>query len=229
MPLTGRRRLMLLSPPTEEALGDQAYEEILSQSIVLGAAHPLSRAVTRVGQQIQVAVDQPQMNWKFHVIESQEPNAFCLPGGKVFVHTGLFKIVDNEDALAAVLCHEAAHGLARHGAEKISYNLVALILLALIFPSVGQLSNVLVRLVIDLPFSRKLELEADRIGLRIMAKSCYDPRASIGVNLALGKLEQRGMLAHSKYFSTHPPSNERIESLECVEPCTREQSFFFLN
>ncbi|KAG7399536.1 metalloendopeptidase [Phytophthora boehmeriae] len=207
MPLTGRRRVMFLSPEYEERLGEQAYREILSSSRLLPQSHPMSRAVARVGHKIAEETDAPFMKWKFHVIEAKEPNAFCLPGGKVFVHTGLFKVLQNEDALAAVLFHEAAHGVARHGAEKISFSLLVYGLLALIFPDYGQISDLLA---VDLPFSRKLELEADSIGLRLMARACYDPRASIQMNTSLGQLDKGNQF---KYFSTHPPSAERVQAL----------------
>ncbi|KAL3658008.1 hypothetical protein V7S43_017051 [Phytophthora oleae] len=210
MPLNGRRRIMFLSPEHEERLGQQAYREILSSSRLLPPSHPMSRAVTRVGREIAQETDAPFMKWTFHVIEAKEPNAFCLPGGKVFVHSGLFKVLRNEDALAAVMFHEAAHGLARHGAEKISFSLLVYGLLALIFPDYGQISDLMVKLAVDLPFSRKLELEADSIGLRLMAQACYDPRASIQMNTSLGQLDKGSQF---KYFSTHPPSAERVQAL----------------
>lgn len=210
MPMTGRRRVMFLSPEHEERLGEQAYREILSSSRLLPPTHPMSRAVTRVGHKIAQETDAPFMKWRFHVIEAKEPNAFCLPGGKVFVHTGLFKVLKNEDALAAVMFHEAAHGIARHGAEKISFSLLVYGLLAILFPDYGQISDLMVKLAVDLPFSRKLELEADSIGLRLMARACYDPRASIQMNTSLGQLD-KGM--QFKYFSTHPPSAERVQAL----------------
>ncbi|KUF96599.1 Mitochondrial metalloendopeptidase OMA1 [Phytophthora nicotianae] len=231
MPLTNRRRIMFLSPEHEERLGEQAYREILSSSRLLPPSHPMSRAVTRVGRKIAQETNAPFMKWTFHVIEAKEPNAFCLPGGKVFVHSGLFKVLRNEDALAAVMFHEAAHGLARHGAEKISFSLLVYGLLALIFPDYGQISDLvttvlsvkckvlkvlivfvaqMVKLAVDLPFSRKLELEADSIGLRLMAQACYDPRASIQMNTSLGQLDKGSQF---KYFSTHPPSAERVQAL----------------
>ena len=73
----------------------------------------MSRAVARVGRKIVEETHVPFRQWTFHVIDAKEPNAFCLPGGKVFVHSGLFKVLRNEDALAAVMFHEAAHGIAR--------------------------------------------------------------------------------------------------------------------
>uniref|UniRef100_A0AAV1U563 Peptidase M48 domain-containing protein n=1 Tax=Peronospora matthiolae TaxID=2874970 RepID=A0AAV1U563_9STRA len=210
MPHNGRHRVMLLSPEYEEKLGEHAYREILSSSQLLPSSHPMSRAVARVGRKIVQETNVPFMKWTFHVIAATEPNAFCLPGGKVFVHSGLFKILRNEDALAAVLFHEAAHGVARHGAEKISFSLLVYGLLALLFPDFGQISDLLVKLAVDLPFSRKLELEADSIGLRLMAQACYDPRASIQMNTALGQLDKGSQF---KYFSTHPPSAERVQAL----------------
>ncbi|KAL4168082.1 hypothetical protein KRP22_011486 [Phytophthora ramorum] len=210
MQLNGRRRVMFLSPEHEERLGEQAYREILSSSRLLPPSHPMSRAVTRVGRKIAQESEAPFMKWKFHVIEAKEPNAFCLPGGKVFVHSGLFKVLSSEDALAAVMFHEAAHGLARHGAEKISFSLLVYGLLAVVFPDYGQISDLMVKLAVDLPFSRKLELEADSIGLRLMAQACYDPRASIQMNTSLGQIDKGSQF---KYFSTHPPSAERVQSL----------------
>ncbi|CAI5729979.1 unnamed protein product [Peronospora destructor] len=210
MPHSGRHRIMFLSPAYEKKLGERAYREILSSSRLLPPLHPMSRAVARVGRKIAEETDAPFIKWTFHVIEANEPNAFCLPGGKVFVHSELFKVLRNEDALAAVMFHEAAHGLARHGAEKISFSLLVYGLLALIFPDYGQISDLIVKLAVDLPFSRKLELEADSIGLRLMAQACYDPRASIQMNTSLGQLDKGSQF---KYFSTHPPSAERVQAL----------------
>ncbi|GLE02903.1 hypothetical protein PINS_up011767 [Pythium insidiosum] len=233
MPHTGRRRLMFLSHAAEEQLGERAYQEILRSERLLPSTHPMSRTVARVGAKIVETSNEPRMKWRFHVIDSPEPNAFCLPGirtcnsqderrshraqgltdlcqgGKVFVHTGLFKILSNEDTLAAVMFHEAAHGVARHGAEKVSFSLLVYGLLAFLLPDFGQLGDLVVHLAVDLPFSRKLELEADSLGLRLMAKACYDPRASLQMHAALGKLHER---QPPKYFSTHPPSEERMQA-----------------
>jgi hypothetical protein len=127
-----------------------------------------------------------------------------------------------------------------HGAEKVSFSLLLYGLLALVVPDAGVLSDLvrafsrhrsslvvapwtdslsctiqLVKVAADLPFSRKLELEADAIGLRLMARACYDPRAAIQMNAALGALQEKhgGSVGALKYFSTHPPSHERVEAL----------------
>lgn len=214
MPLTGRRRIMFFSSRSEERLGENAYREIMRTNKILPPSHSMSLAVSRVGRKIERLAENPDMRWKFHVVDSDVPNAFCLPGGKVFVHTGLFKILKNEDSLAAVMFHEAAHGIARHGAEKISFSLLVYGLLALILPDYGQLSDLMVKLVVDLPFSRSLELEADAVGLQLMAKACYDPRESIQMNQALEKAASKHGVTPPKYFSTHPPSHERIQALK---------------
>ncbi|TDH65906.1 hypothetical protein CCR75_005362 [Bremia lactucae] len=157
---------MLLSRKYEEQLGEQAYREILSHGRLMPKSHPLklnthintlvmSRAGARVGRMIEQKSNAPLMKWTFHVIESEEPNAFCLPGCKVFVHSDLFKIMSNEDTLAAVMFHEAAHGLDRYRAYEVTNRF--------------DLDEI-VKLAVDLPFSRKLELEADSIGLGLWRK-----------------------------------------------------------
>ncbi|DAZ97745.1 TPA: hypothetical protein N0F65_009025 [Lagenidium giganteum] len=209
VPWTGRRRLMFISPRMENAMGEQAFKEVMRTEKILPPTDPMAKAVARVGRKI--AANSPGLPWQFHVIDEEEPNAFCIPGGRIFVHSGLFKILRNEDGLAAVLFHEAAHGLARHGAETISLSMFINGLLALLFPDNGYFSRLLVRLVVDLPYSRNLEMEADAIGLQLMAKACYDPRESAKMNEALGRLHQSEQL--TKYVSTHPPSYERAEAI----------------
>ncbi|KAJ3411897.1 hypothetical protein HDV05_001532 [Chytridiales sp. JEL 0842] len=124
------------------------------------------------------------VNWEVHVIDYPQRNAFVLPGGKVFVFTGILPIVKNEDGLAAVIGHEVAHQVARHSAEKLSW--VKVIVLAQIFMSFffdpGFLFNRLfMELGVMLPFSRASETEADYIGLTLMAGACYDPHAAVAM------------------------------------------------
>ncbi|TDH73680.1 hypothetical protein CCR75_003214 [Bremia lactucae] len=112
----------------------------------------MSRAVVRVGCMIEQKSNAPFMKWTSHVIESEEPNAFCLPGGKVFVHSGLFKILSNEDTLAAVMFHEASHGLAPYEVTNwFDLDEAVYGMLKLVFPDYGQISDLIVKLAVDLP------------------------------------------------------------------------------
>ena len=154
----------------------------------------------------------PSIDWKVHVIHSQEKNAFVLPGGKIFVFTGILPTVQDEDGMAAVLSHEIAHQVARHIAEKNSWvSLLMYIRLALALVFDFQLINSRVLLEYGLmrPFSRKLESEADYIGLLLMAKACYDPSAAIGLWERMAESSPNFM----KYLSTHPTNEKRIQDI----------------
>jgi metalloendopeptidase OMA1, mitochondrial len=120
-PVTGRQQFILVSDSQATELGAQAYQQILTQRRVVRGT-PQSRMVEEVGRDIAGVVDQPY-DWQFNLLQDSTPNAFALPGGKVGVHTGLFKVVNSPDQLAAVLAHEVAHVTARHSAERMSREL----------------------------------------------------------------------------------------------------------
>lgn len=118
------------------------------------------------------------LNWEVHVVNSNEPNAFVIPGGKIFVFTGIFQIAQNDDQLAAVMGHEIGHQLARHSAEKMSFfkfAMVARLFLSLFVDTSFIFNRVFFDLIFTLPFSRQMETEADFVGLMLMAQACYDP------------------------------------------------------
>ncbi|CAK4647724.1 unnamed protein product [Aphanomyces euteiches] len=213
VPQTGRKRLMLVSPETERRLGEETFRQVLAQhrNDILPASDPKSRMVKRVGQRIARVSGQNDFKWEFVVIDSPEANAFCVPGGKVCVFTGLFKTLRHEDGLASVMGHEIAHALARHSVEQMS--LSALLMLGLLFlpPESIQIVRVAFSLGVDLPYSRKYELEADAIGLELMAKACYDPRASPQM---FADWDKKKLGQSLKYFSTHPPNSERSTILQ---------------
>ena len=194
-PLTKRKRWIATSPAYEGQLGDQEYKQLLQQfrSNVLPPQHRASQTVQRVGGRLVGAAQvftqaHPTANlspspFTFTVVRSDMANAFVLPNNHVFVMTGLFQYVRDEDDLAAVLGHELAHNLARHAGEKMSGSLVVNIVARLLFlvdPS-GFLSYLLLpaaTLLHNLPNSRQAETEADRIGVFLAAQACYDPRAA---------------------------------------------------
>lgn len=180
-------------------MGDQEYRALVKQfqadpkSEILPPNHRASITVTRVGSRIAeasktFASKNPNASvslspYTYTVVRNEMANAFVLPNNHVFVLTGLFNYVKNEDELAAVLGHEVAHNLARHAGEKISGGFVVNLLARLMFlfdPS-GVMSALFLgstSLLHDLPHSREAESEADQIGLHLAASACYDPRAA---------------------------------------------------
>ncbi len=229
VPETGRRSLNLISPSQELQMGATAFREI-KQSEKVSTDQNLNQTVNRVGQRIAKVVgdDLPSAEWEFVVFDDEVPNAFALPGGKVGVHSGLFKVAKTDDELAVVMGHEIAHVTARHGAERMSQGVllaaggVALDValrdkdsgtrnLALAAYGVGSTVGVM------LPYSRLNESEADEIGLVYAARAGYDPRAAVDFWTAMQK-ESEGKSKPPEWLSTHPSDATRIKKLEEMMP-----------
>jgi len=217
---TGRKQLMLIPTSQELTLGEQAYQEVLSTAKV-SKDRRSSEILTRVGRRIAEAADRPNFEWEFTLIDSPEVNAFCLPGGKIAVYTGILPVMENEAGMAVVLGHEVAHAVARHGAERMSQGVgVELAQQAL---SVGlkdaspaSRAGVLRAFGIGadvgvlLPYSRTHELEADQMGLLYAAKAGYDPQEAVRF---WQRMDSAGGGRPPEFFSTHPHSERRIEQL----------------
>ena len=232
-PITGRNQLIMVSPQQELALGFESAKQVLQKERVSTDPQKTSM-VTRIGQRIaQVATAQyptaKNFTWEFFVIDNdEEANAFCLPGGKVFVYTGIFKYAANDDELAAVMGHEIGHALARHGAERMSSGQLAQMggqVLGAVMQSRGNPQNTAAvmqafgigtQLGIMLPHSRTQEYEADHIGLVLAAKAGYDPRS------ALSFWEKFGSSGKTppEYLSTHPAPANRISQIKALLPKT---------
>ena len=227
VPYTGRSQLMLIAPQEEMAMGYKAAQEIEKKE-------PLSRdpyyntLVRRVGYRIAKAANRPDYRWEFHVIDKPKTvNAFCLPGGKIFVYTGLFKYARDESELASVIGHEVAHALARHGAERMSMVLLAQLGEAAALVAMSNQSEetqiaflaafgVATNLGVLLPYSRTHEYEADRIGLILMALAGYDPHAALSF---WGKMAQQSRgKAQLEFLSTHPTDENRIAQIRAFIP-----------
>jgi len=232
-PITGRSQFIMVSPQQELALGFESAKKVLETEKI--SSDPQKNAmVKRIGQRIaQIASNQypvaKNFNWEFFVIDNnEEANAFCLPGGKVFVYTGLFKYVANDDELAAVMGHEIGHALARHGAERMSAGQAQQIggqLLGAVMQGRGNPANTAMamqafgigtQLGVMLPHSRTQEYEADHIGLVLAAKSGYNPRS------ALSFWEKFGASGETppEYLSTHPAPTNRIAQIKALLPKT---------
>jgi predicted Zn-dependent protease len=217
-PVTGRNQLIVVPESQDAQMGLEAYQQILAESDVANDRE-LDRRLQEVGRRIAAASPHPEWDWQFTLIENDEPNAFALPGGKVGVHTGLFQVAENDDQLAAVIGHEVAHAVARHGAERMSQQVLMQAGLAGLGLATNQtyaaLAAQAATLAVILPYSRTQESEADHIGLIYMADAGYDPRESIAL---WQNFESFGGARPPEFLSTHPAPGSRIQNLQNLMP-----------
>jgi len=233
-PVTGRSQMMLVSESEERQLGAQAYRQVLASEPQSNDAN-FNALVEKVGRRIAQAAEHPPTNlwktphysWEFRTINKNEPNAFCLPGGKVAVYSGLLPITRTEAGLAAAIGHEVAHALARHSAERLSdqkivsgATLLAGVGLAVAGGRTGAAYAPMAMAAMGagatvgilLPMSRAQESEADHIGLVLMALAGYDPREAIGLWERMRALS-RGQRKQPEWLSTHPADDTRIADI----------------
>ena len=219
-PYTGRSQLMLVSESDEVTSGQLAYRQILRDSVSTSDQEAL-RMVRTVGERIAAAANKPDYRWEFRVINDPETvNAFCVPGGKVAVYTGIFPIARDEAGLAVVLGHEVAHALLRHAGERMSQAEVLGAGMALagasgINPQILQALGLGASVGLILPFSRSQESEADHVGLILMAKAGYDPRVALEVWDRMARKEKG---APPAFLSTHPGYETRVQQLRSFMP-----------
>lgn len=233
--ITGRSQLSLVS---EEALQQEAvsqYRSFLSEHKVVSASNNKdAEMVKRVGQRIANAITQyyaqkglsdelAGYKWEFNLVQSPEVNAWCMPGGKVVVYTGLLNVTQNEAALAIVLGHEITHAVAHHGQERISEAMLAqgLGTVGDVFTQGNSKANSIFNAVFAptaqigflLPNSRKQEYEADHYGLIFAAMAGYNPREAIPFWERMAKLKE-GSAQPPEILSSHPLDSKRIAALK---------------
>lgn len=231
-PETGRKVRVGMSSQQEQALGLQSYQEVLSQSdlvtsgrdydLVRGVAQRLASAVGEAGR---------DFDWQVSLIRSDQANAFCLPGGKIAVYTGILPLAENEEGLAAVMGHEMAHAIARHGSQRLlRTNLAQTIMMGAQFSFTdmdwNQRRMVLAALGagaqygVLLPFSRQHETEADEMGLLYMARAGYDPAQAIAF---WERMQASGGQQPPEFASTHPSNESRIADLRRMLPRAKQE------
>ena len=221
VPESGRRRFNVISHERERTwLGDQMYQQTLQEfgRQLLPPESKEHQMVQRVMDRLIPHSGLSGEEWEIHVIDDDMKNAFVIPGGKVFVFRGILDICQGDDGLAAVLGHEIAHNVCHHAAERVSQTVI-LLPLGIVAVIAGGADPTLVRfatnLAFTLPGSRRQEEEADHIGLLMMAESCYDPSAAIGLWARMEKEEQ---YAPPQFLSTHPSSHNRMEKIRTWLP-----------
>jgi predicted Zn-dependent protease len=228
---TGRRQFNMVSTEQETQLGLTAFEG-MKKEVPISKDAKANALVAKVGARIaeQAKDRMPDAQWEFVVFESSEANAFCLPGGKIGVYTGILPITQTEAGLATVIGHEVAHASNHHGGERMSQAQAVQTGSTLLGSAVPEKYSSLTmvalgglgKLGIELPYSRLQESEADHVGLLYMAKAGYDPEESV-------KFWQRFAASHQgkdttpSLLRTHPVDEKRIADLKQWMPEAKAQ------
>jgi len=234
-PETGRAARVALSEGQEAALGLQSYDDVLSQSQVVEHG-PEVQLVQKVMKRLEGATGETgkSMDWQVSVVASPQVNAFCLPGGKMVVYTGILPVAQSEAGLATVLGHEMAHATSRHGSQRLLQSKLSQTLLSGANASLAlgdmdtrQKMEVMAALGagaqygVLLPFSRNHESEADEVGLYYMARAGYDPHEAINF---WERMEQSSSGSQPpEFMSSHPSHGTRIERLREHMPRAEEE------
>ena len=220
-PITNRTQFIILPQAFEMQLGASAYLSMLETEKTSRNKH-YAQTVRRVGRRIAAVSHTPNLRWQYTVFDDdKQVNAFALPGGKIGVYTGMMPVAKTDAGLATVMAHEVAHATARHGGERMSLGILLKMGSAALASAMKKKDKkttgrvlaaygVGTALALALPFSRKQEGEADRIGLIYMAKAGYDPHEAVAFWERMGAAS-RG--APPEFLSTHPGYRTRIKNL----------------
>jgi len=236
VPLTGRRQLSLVSDADMLSTSFVQYDQFMKEN-KLSTNTAQTNMVKQVGRRIQNAVttyfaknnmsqDLNGFAWEFNLIENKEVNAWCMPGGKVVVYSGILPVTQNETGLAVVMGHEIAHAVAKHSNERMSQALVTQLGGQALAEALKQkpqqtqqiwmsLFGVGVQLGAVLPYNRLQESEADHLGLIFMAMAGYDPNASIEF---WQRMSQNAGTKPPEFLSTHPTDENRIQKIKSEIP-----------
>ena len=236
VPVTGRKQMLLVSDQEVLTLSLQQYDDFM-KTAPKSTNKANTALVTKVGKNIAAAVETylkqngyesmiPEFSWEFNLVNSKDVNAFCMPGGKIVVYEGILPITRDETGLAVVLGHEVAHAVAKHANERMSTQMVTQYGTAAAGTMLGGSSAVTQQIAstalglgtqygILLPYSRKQELEADKLGLIFMAMAGYDPGQAASF---WERMSQASGGAVPEFSSTHPSDETRIKKIQEALP-----------
>ena len=232
VPVTGRKQLNLVSNQEVLTLSLQQYDEFI-KSAPKSTDKVNTALVQKVGRNIANAVETYLKNngyadelssyaWEFNLVKSTDVNAFCMPGGKIVVYEGILPITQNETGLAVVLGHEVAHAVAKHANERMSQQMATQYGTAAVGAALGGASAGVQQAAaaaiglgsqygILLPYSRRQELEADKLGLIFMAMAGYDPSSAAAF---WTRMSQNSGSSTPEFMSTHPSDDSRIQQIQ---------------
>jgi predicted Zn-dependent protease len=247
-PYTGQKAHYGASVEQENQLGLQAFQEVVSTEHVLPSSDPTAQQVETIARRLVEHADEVEADlaaangqqspnlantfeWSVATLESDEANAFCLPGGKMAVYTGLIPVTQNEDAMAVVMGHEIAHALLRHGSQRMAQQKLVQMGQMAAGIAVGDMSPQQQQMVMAalgagakyglvLPYGRNHESQADEVGLMLAAAACYDPNEAIPLWERMSQLN--GGARPPEFASTHPDPANRIEHLKSLLPRAME-------
>ena len=237
--ITGRRTLSLVPESQLQELAVTEYKQFLTENkVVSSTGSKDAEMVKRVGSRVATAVtnyykgqglasELENYQWEYNLVQSNEVNAWCMPGGKIVVYTGIIPVAQNEAALAVVVGHEVAHAVAKHGAERMSQGLLqqygGAALQVALSSKPAETQNLFIQaygvgtnVIGVLPHSRKQELEADKLGLIYTALAGYNPREAVPLWERMASLSQGNK--PPQFMSTHPAEQTRITELQKQMP-----------
>ncbi len=239
-PFTGKQTLALVPNSEILPMAFQQYDQFLSENKVISNTAE-ARMVSNVGQKIANAAERylsangyagylENYRWEYHLVQSPEINAWCMPGGKIVVYTGILPITQDEAGLAAVMGHEVAHALANHGQQRMSATQLQQLGAVGVGVATANSENAQIfntayglgtQVGVMLPFSRSHETEADKIGLTLMAIAGYDPIVAAQLWQRMQAQEQG---APPEFLSTHPASSTRIQNIQAWAPQAKAEA-----
>ena len=247
-PYTGQKAHYGASVDEEAQLGLQAFQEVLSQEHPLDAADPRAQKIGTIARRLVEHADEVEadlarqhgqaspnlaasFDWSVAVLESEQANAFCLPGGKMAVYTGLLPVTQGDDAMAIVMGHEIAHALLRHGSQRIAQQKLVQMGQLAAGMAIGNLDPAQQRMVMAalgagaqyglvLPYGRNHETQADEVGLMLAAAACYDPGEAIPLWQRMSELN--GGQRPPEFASTHPDPANRMQRLQALMPAAQQ-------
>lgn len=243
-PYTGEKVLIdtSLDADGEKALGLQAYQQILSQEHPVDPNTPVAQQIRAIAQRLIAKVEPVEaalaaehgqepnrfsqgFDWEVNVLQSDQANAFCLPGGKMAVYTGLVPVAKNADAMAVVMGHEIAHALLRHGAQRMAQQKLTQI--GQMAGAAGGMDAQQQQMLMSafgygylLPYARSHETQADEVGLMLAAAACFDPQEAVPLWERMSAAS--GGQAPPEFASTHPNPGTRIQNLQALMPKAME-------